>query len=366
MTVRVVLLAGIMILSLNSRLLAQHNNLSLDKEHVVGSIEAHFSNLASWQSGDCLIRISVLSEGRHIEIVKQSGALDKVKAIDGPDSLSAIIESTSVHRVRFDFANQRVFIANRSSSRQQRFDALDQELGKPLLETDDRVIAIDREAKVGATRMEAAVIRRFEPGQIPSVERALDWYNVPNLKLIGLSGLTTWSGDSYQRRFDLMRNIDELEDVTNIGQDRYKLFFRHRMNPNDSRTGIRSYYDWDAARHLPLKVSAFSGYRPEDFPDATQPITSGMAKWTANNGCFLPIMARYARGRYGRVEGRRFRFQEETTIEIHWFSINREFPDEFFGEEILHDRKALDVLLDTGVLETDRPRRESVETVDDN
>ena len=162
MTVRVVLLAGIMILSLNSRLLAQHNNLSLDKEHVVGSIEAHFSNLASWQSGDCLIRISVLSEGRHIEIVKQSGALDKVKAIDGPDSLSAIIESTSVHRVRFDFANQRVFIANRSSSRQQRFDALDQELGKPLLETDDRVIAIDREAKVGATRMEAAVIRRLK------------------------------------------------------------------------------------------------------------------------------------------------------------------------------------------------------------
>jgi hypothetical protein len=351
MTARQFIIFGSLVFISQAGLLAQIENLSIDKEHAISSIEAHIANVASWQRGDFLIRVSVSSPGKLVEFIKQEGELDQVKTIHGPNSMSILSESTRVHRVRFDFENQRLFIANRSKSQQQLYDSLDREIGKPILETDDRVITVNHEKVFGATRMEAAIIRRFEPEQIPAIELAMDRYGVPNLRLLGLSGLASWSGPSYQRRCDLMRNIEELEEVSPIGQDRYKLFFRNRMNPNDSRTGIRSFYDWDSNRHLPLKFTAYSGYRAEDFPDASQPLISGFAKWKSIDASYVPVMAHNSRGKYGRIAGQQFRFQEETTIEIHWFSINQELPDEYFAESLLHDRKTLDELLDTGVLE---------------
>ncbi len=340
-----------LIFIVQSGLFAQNEKLFVDKEHLISSIEAHIANMASWQRGDVLIRISISSPGRHVEIVKQEGELDKVKTVEGPNSISVVSESVHVHRVRFDFENQRVFIANRSRSQQQLYDSLDREIGKSNVETDDRVIVLDHANGFGATRMEAALIRRLEPGQLPAIEFALDRHGVPNLKLLGLSGSTLWTGRSYQQRCDLMRNIEELEEISHVGQDRYKLFYRHKMNPNNSRTGIRCYYDWDANQHLPLKFTAYSGYRTEDFPEATQPFISGFAKWQTIDAINVPVMTRNSMGKYGRISGQQFRFQEETTIDIHWFSINQELPDDYFDESLLHDRKALDELLDTGVFE---------------
>lgn len=345
------ILWGIVQLLAPAMLLAQSDELSLDKEHAIGCIEAHIANMASWQVGDFLMRINTTSNGDSLNDPRNEDGVNIQERVKGPDSVSLVGEKTTVHRVRFDFGNKRLFVANRSLSRQQLYDSLDNELGKPQEQADDRVIVFDTTKGFGATRVEAALIRRMNPNQIPTPEFALDRHGVPNIKLIGLGNSKSWSGPSYQQRCDLMRNIEELESISHVGKDRYQLFYRHRMNPNNPLTGQRQFIDWDMKQNIPLKFTAYGGYREEDVPYPVGPGLVATARWTLLNETNVPVAARVSTSRFGTVEGRSFLVQEETTIDIHWFSIHQDLPDEYFDESLLHDRKALDELLDTDVFE---------------
>jgi hypothetical protein len=330
---------------------AQSNQLSVDSDHMIGSIEAHLANIDSWRSGDFLIRIRDTSTGRSIEVLKNETGADEFRTVKGPDAMSIVSEMTRIHRVRFDFDQQRLFMANRTERNDQLYDSLDQEIGKPFVRSDDRVIMLQRNKNVGATRLEAAVIHRMEPDAIPTLEEALDQFGGPNIKFIGLAKPAFWSGGYFERKCDMVRKQDDIAEISQVGENRYRVFYRHDVNPQDRRMGLRIYLDWDVKRNVPVKYTAFLGYRAEDYPGATKPFQVGTADWKLINGTNLPVEARISSSSIRRMDGRRFQFEDESTIEIHWFSINEELPDAHFDEQLLHDRQKLDELLNTVVFD---------------
>jgi len=354
MILRILMVFGLCFFLDRSFVLAQNNKLSVDKEHIIGSIEAHIANTESWRSGDFLIRILDTNPGRYIELIKNEAGADEIRTVEGPEAMSVVGEMTRIYRVRFDFDQQQLFMANRSERSEQMYDSLDREIGKPVVRSDDRVIMLQREKGVGATRLEAALIHRMEPKDIPTMEDALDQYGGPNIKFIGFAKPRFWAGGYFERKCDMVRNQDDIDEISQVGVNRYQVFYRHDVNPQDRRMGLRIYLDWDVKRNVPLKYTGYLGYRLEDYPEATKPFQVGTAKWKLIDGSQLPVSARYSGSSIRTIDGRRFRFEEESTVEIHWFSINQELPEEYFDEQILHDRKQLDELLDASVFEETR------------
>ncbi len=332
-------------------LFSQTNELSVDREHLLGCIEAHFANLSTWQQGDFLIRIRVLSDGRYVRRNETVQHMKQLDPVEGADAISAVVETTQIHRVRFDFERKNLFVANRISGSQQLFDSLDREIGEPRHIADDRVIVFDTSKGIGAIRNQAGRVGLLNENQIPTMEFALDRHGVPNPALFGMQSSSRWGDNSVQRRYDFLLNEEELVSITNVGRDLYRMFYRHKMNPNDPRTRIRSYADWDVKRQVPVKFTFYSDYRAEGFAGESKPISVGTADWISLGNTNLPRTVRISQGKIGSIDERQFSFQQETTIDVHWFSINEELPEEHFEEAVVHDRALLDKLLSDEILD---------------
>jgi hypothetical protein len=73
--------------------------------------------------------------------------------------------------------------------------------------------------------------------------------------------------------------------------------------------------------------------------------------WRSYEGNYLPKFARLSQRSIPEYANQTFQLIEETTVEIHWYSFNKEPLAEFFDEKLLHDRKKLDEMLNTDVFE---------------
>jgi len=329
------------------------SNLSADKDHIAGVIQAHFANLESWRKGDFLIRIQADGTGRYIDFEKtrqaEEGGLVYVK---GPDSMSLVNRNNHLHRVIFDFDQGKLLVINRVEREQQLYDGLDKEVGEPVKRADDRIVLLNRPLGFGATKTKAALSHYMDSEKLPAAEDLLGAHGIANIKLLGCGTFGgDWKGD-LQRRFDLIGNPDTMEEISHVGKDRYQVFSRLDIAPGNKMLGKRIYIDWDVQRQVPLKYVIYNGYREEDFPGATKPQWSGTANWKMVNGSYVPVSARLTDDSLVNVAGRYFHVSDDSTIELHWFSLSEELSEELFDEKILHDRKELDELLSEEVFET--------------
>jgi hypothetical protein len=102
---------------------SQNDKLSVDKDHILGVMEAHLTSLEGWRSGNALIRLRSNGTGRVYN--RESGEF-----IEGPKAKSVTRSSTIVQRIVFDFDKPRALVLNRTEFEQQVFDSLDKEFGK--------------------------------------------------------------------------------------------------------------------------------------------------------------------------------------------------------------------------------------------
>jgi hypothetical protein len=100
-----------------------------------------------------------------------------------------------------------------------------------------------------------------------------------------------------------------------------------------------------------VKFTFYSDYRAEGFTGEAEPISVGTADWISRGNMNLPRTVRISQGKIGSIDDRQFSFQQETTIDVHWFSINEELPQESFDEAVVHDRALLDKLLSDEILD---------------
>ncbi len=340
--------------------LAQVDRLTVDKDHIVGVIEAHITNLEGWQSGDYLIRIQEEALGRHYQSFIEDG-IENWRVVEGADAASISISGSRLYRVMFDIERERVFVAGRGYDEQQLFDGLDSEIGMPKKTQFDSVFLLDRPNGIGASRLRAAQIHKMNAERLPSVRQILAQASVPDIRVLGCH--THWGGvwaDDEKRLpdiFNLVRDWDSIEEITHVGENRYKVFSRHDLRPDDRRFGARYYLDWDVAQQVPVAFSIYSGYRPEDFKNSVKEKAqwSGNTAWKIINGVSVPVSTRAVAGNIKRIDGRVFDIPHEITVDIHWFSVNEELPKELFQEDILHDRKKVDELLDETVFADHAP-----------
>jgi len=330
--------------------IAQDNKLSVDKDHMVGVIEAHMANVESWRSGDFLLRIRDDGTGRYC---RPDAGPGESLYVEGPDAMSLISRGDRLHRVVFDFDQQRLLIINRMEIELQVFDALDEDVGEAEKRNDDRVVLLDMTKGIGLSRLKPAIVHRIEGGRMRSPEQFFASWGIPEIRLLGCSALASapWSDTHFRLPLDQLRNLDSIEEILHVGDDRYQVFSRHDVNPENRRSGFRTYIDWDVQRHVPRKFAIYNGYSLEDLPGATKPQWTSTADWKLIDGNCVPVSARHSRTMIRSVYGRYFRISEETTIDLHWFSINSELSDDLFDEKILHDRKKLDELLSEEVFD---------------
>jgi hypothetical protein len=356
---RINFISCVILLMAVEKLSAQDKELSVDKDHIIGVIEAHIANVESWRSGDFLVRIRNTNNGRLVEEIVDEKGMRRMPFVEGQNAKSVLSETNRVHRVRFDFDRQNLFIANRSERRDQVYDSLDREIGNPQVVSDDRALVLQRSRAIGASRLEAAVVHRLVGDDLPELETALDQFGAPHVRFIGFSVPILWTGGYLEQKFDQVRREDDIIDISNVGKDRYQVLYRFDIDPANRIRGQRYYYDWDMKRNVPLKHRLYPGHDVGDHPEGDKPLQVGNSEWKEMDGANLPISARYSLSSFKRVNGQEFRFAEEWTVEVHWFSINKELPEEHFTEEVLHDRKKLDELLDTSVFDNEKGKRNS-------
>jgi hypothetical protein len=327
------------------------DELSLNRDHITGVIQAHQSNLESWRRGDFLIRIRTSGSGRYIDFEKSRQSKGNgLVYVSGPDSMSLVNKKDHLHRVIFDFDNEKLIVINRVAREQQLYDGLDNDLGSPVKSYDDRIVLLNKPLGIGATRIKAGLIHNMGPENQRSVVELLDIYGIPNIMLLGCGTLGDWTSDQ-QRRFDLLGNLDSMEQITHVGKNRYQVFSRLDIVPTNKMLGARVYVDWDVQKLVPVKYSVYNGYREEDFPGATKPQWTGSANWMELKGSYVPKSARLSNDSLVKVSGRYFHVSDDTSIDVHWFSLNQELPDRLFEEKLLHDRKKLDEMMNQDVFE---------------
>jgi hypothetical protein len=208
---------------------------------------------------------------------------------------------------------------------------------------------VDHQKKLAFARLEAGVVHRST--HLPSVSQMFDQFGVTGIKGLGCASLNvcTW-GDDMERRFiESITKDDSIKSITHVGRDRYQVFTQ-TANGEDRRSGFRCHNDWDLTRNVPVRFVICWGYSQEDLPKAI-PFNDTSVDWIEINGNQVPKSARITNNSILNLDGTSFRFSEEVTVDVHWFSFNDDLSDELFDEKTLHDRTKMDELLDVTVFD---------------
>ncbi len=316
---------------------AQTTGLSVDKEHLSGISEAHFAYLEGWQTGDLLIRSATTGNGRYITEGE----------VEGPDAMSVVIRLDYLSRVVFDYDLERALVINRCKREVRLFNALDEEVQRPAISGDHRVLLYDKTANLDLKINEAGEIQR--ESKLSEFRSVLPSMGVPGVQSWGCGESSRWNLESLRRGIEFSSDVHNMASLENVGKNVYRLIAKDLAG---ERGDFRWQYetDWDVQRNVPVKYVAYHGP-----PGKHGPVSSSSAKWKLIDDCFVPESASSSRRSIERFAERRFHLKEETTADVHWFSFNSELSKELFSENLLHDREKLDELLNTDVFE-DKPK----------
>ncbi|MDP1563137.1 MAG: hypothetical protein Q8M16_17295 [Pirellulaceae bacterium] len=313
----------------------QTQALSVDKPHIPGVAESHLASLEAWRTGDMLIRYSTAGEGKLIA--------DEVGEVIGPDALSLVVQEYYLSRFVFDFESERVLVIKRVEREERLFNALDEEIRQPVRTSGNRVMLYDKIANYELQRIHAGEIRRSEikvpiSGSIGCIGRM----GVLDLRHLGCVEGINWDFDALREQVRFNNSVDNIEQITHIAKDVYRIVAK---DLEMKRYRGRYVTDWDVQRNVPVR------FESHHVPDSTNPVRITTVDWKSIDGLFVPESARMSRRSIATHADREFHLREETTVDVHWFSLNTELPAELFAEALIHDRKKLDEMLNTDVFE---------------
>lgn len=316
--------------------LGKTQDLSVDKPHIAGVAESHLAGLDAWRTGDMLIRYSTTGEGKLIA--------DEVGEVIGPGALSLVVQEDYLSRFVFDFESERVLVIKRVEREERLFNALDEEILQPVRTSDNRVMLYDKIANYEFQRIQAGEIRRSKLSV--SIGESIRRMGVLDLRHLGCVESVNWNFDLLREQVRFNNSVDNIEQITHVAKDVYRIVAK---DLEMKRFSGRYITDWDLQRNVPVR------FESHHVRDSDNPVRITTVDWKSLEGLFVPESARMSRRSIASYADRRFHLREETTVDAHWLSLNKELPAEFFDEKLIHDRKKLDEMLNTDVFE-DKPK----------
>lgn len=327
----------VLVFCLVSRGHGQTTGLSIDREHLSSIAEAHFASLEGWRTGDLLIRYSTTGDGRYVTD----------REVDGPDAMSILVREDYVSRVLFDFDLDRALVINRCEREVQLFNALDQEVQRPAIFVDHRVLLYDKAAELQLEKTETGIFQRAS--KLSPLRSAMGAMGIPSLQSWGSTEFVGWNLELLRTGIQFNNDVHNIERLENVGKNTYRVIAKDREGTLGKFSG-QFETDWDVQRNVPVRFVAYHA-----DPNEYEPAATTSVKWKAIDSAFVPESARLSKRSIEVFAGLRFHLKEETNADVHWFSFNSELSKELFSEELLHDRAKLDELLSTDVFD-DKPK----------
>ncbi len=317
-----------LMVAVNSELYSQ-DKLSIDKDHMLGVVEAHAVSLEGWRTGDVLIRVTSSGHGRYIRLEDDPGPRGQPKYVEGPDASSIVVQEDRLFRVLFDFDDQMCLVVGSNREERVIFDALDNELTPKVTDRSGAFLFNDPEKGVLTVGTDGRLFRALE---MTTVSGALSVSGAPDIRLLGWNTVSSWDCEYLRDRIAALANVDAISIVSHVGRDSYQLVY-----PGHTE-GTEKKYHWDVKRNVPQKF--WVGRTSDGFASH-----DASAQWQSIDGHHVPVSSQYMLAEIIMDGSRWYLMFHEVAVDIHWFSFNKELPEELFQDEILRDRKKLDELL---------------------
>lgn len=157
----------------------------------------------------------------------------------------------------------------------------------------------------------------------------------------------SWDFELLREKGSYYNAVENMEQISHVGKDVYRVVAKD-LEMNRFSGPYKT--DWDLQRNVPVR------FESHHVPDSTMPVRITTVDWKSIDGLFVPESARMSRRSIATHTDRRFHLREETTLDVHWFSLNKELPAELLDEKLIHDRKKLDEMLNTDIF-GDKPRQ---------
>ncbi len=317
------------------------SDLTVDKSHMSGLFAAHAARIESWRQGDVLIK------------VKSSGSGGLIGVPPGPDDQELLTEESGYTRFIFDLDKKKFLVVKRTQETATVFDGLGNQLGDPVKAGVNSVGIYN--AEHGLCRLKGS------DGKVQDLMRIMRSEHV----FIGMAGVNLFMGlgfnwqpqKGWRSQSDIWRDVSEyghvdtIRSIDNIGQNRYQVLSVVER-PGSVPGGTRIFTEWDVKRQVPVHFTHYTGVKSDpEKPFSLHPDTSHLAEWGKFHGEWLPKLARGLAGQTVRFQGKQFANDLEFEIQIHWFSLNQEIPDETFDVEVLRDVDKQTALLDPSCFE---------------
>ncbi len=320
---------------------AGQSDLTVDKSHMSGLFEVHAARIESWRQGDVLIK------------VKSSGSGGLFGVPPGPDKEELLTEETGYTRFIFDLDKKKFLVVKRTKGTATVFDGLGNQLGDPVQAGVNSVGIYDAERGL-------CLLKRSD-GKIQDLMRIMR----SDEMFIGMAGVNSFMGLGFKPQpqegwrsqsniwQDLSRDghVDAIRSIENIGQNRYRVLSLVEL-PGHGPGGTRTITEWDVKRQVPVHFTRYAGVAsdPEKL-FSLNPRASHLAEWGEFHGEWLPKLARGMAKQAVLFQGKDYGNKLEFEIQIHWFSLNQEIPDETFDVEVLRDVDKQTALLDPSCFE---------------
>ncbi|MDP1563322.1 MAG: hypothetical protein Q8M16_18225, partial [Pirellulaceae bacterium] len=124
---------------------------------------------------------------------------------------------------------------------------------------------------------------------------------------------------------------DVIESVRHVGENRYRTFSRIPVAKSNVG-GFRYSVDWDVVSCVPVLYARYPGYTDK----IQKAHTSGHVEWLERDSLMLPQRLREKTRELMRLRsGQGFSQDVEHELDFHWFSINKDLPQEMFDRDIV-------------------------------
>lgn len=315
--------------------LAYGQGMTVDEAHISQVVEAHMANLDSWRSGDMLIRIKTSGSGRYFRLEDQAPKIPIVY-VEGPDASSIVKEREQLYRVAFDLDKERCFVAINQRLESNVFDGLDNMSSPIVIDEKGAFLFSDPKRGILTLGSDGKLYQSLGPKN-ETVSAALFVSNAPDVRLLGWWPIGNRDCERLNNRLSEMAH-NSISDIAHVGKRVYRATY-HGVGVTE---GEIYKYDWDLERNVPTRFWV-GGEGQARF--------EGSAHWRLVDDQHVPESSRYVHGQIIKEGSRPYLVFHEVSVEVHWFSLNRELPDDLFNEAILRDPARIDELMNADVFE---------------
>lgn len=332
---------------------------------------------SAWEENDrlglsCLEHVVANGEAQETGevLVRLRKSFDSVENFDAPNLDGAVIEEEQWIRYRYDFARKRFLYASIWSENRLELGLIDPVTKEPLrklTKSRPNVFLVD------STKDHASLFQFGEWTSLSfsqwdeSFDGLMKSFDAPDFRIVGISEHRWNQIESYKTGYQDAALREMRYDTRKIDNSRIKV--REHLQPSgDKKRKIYTDYLFDVSTMMPVQSQSFMKAAGD-----TKFLPLGQKRervvWIEKEGIFVPTYIRRTgigekRVRYGERE---FGAVEEI-MELHWFSMNREFTEADFdlgpfkSEEFIH--QFLDPKKNQAQTILERMEKEKVGTVE--